>query len=440
MSPSASEVSIVTVNWNGRHHLETLLPSLLPLGCQEIIVVDNGSTDGSQQFLSRLTRVKLIQNQENRGFAHPVNQAAVQAQGRYLAIINNDMRAHPRWIDAALERIGKDTPCIASRILDWEGTRIDFNGSSLHYLGYALQQDTGKPLDQVSSPDFVLFPCGGAMLVERNFFLGLGGFDEDFFAIFEDVDFGWRVWISGFQVAMAPQSIAFHRGHGTFKAQPLPKMRYLMHRNALMTILKNYEDQNFSRILPLALILGLKRAVRLSGVQKESFYLWTNASVRLKNKDEFLERNLWDALNHIVSIEDVLSRLPSITHKRKVIARFRQRGDSEIFKLFNDPFRHIVEDPVYLKDELKLLDFLDLTSAFKAAYDGATLQQLPEVLREKIESLEQELRALQWWGIHAVMRAPRKPDGGLRSMVRSLRALGARESWRRLREKIENGI
>ena len=103
MSRSASEVSVVTVNWNGQDHLARLLPSLIQLGAKEIIVVDNGSTDGSKPFVRRnYPQVQLLENQVNQGFAQPSNLGAQQAQGRYVAFINNDMRAHSNWIEAAL--------------------------------------------------------------------------------------------------------------------------------------------------------------------------------------------------------------------------------------------------------------------------------------------------------------------------------------------------
>jgi len=179
MSRSVSDVSVVTVNWNGKEHLETLLPSLSALGAAEIIVVDNGSIDGSQDFVrTRYPAVRIIQNDVNRGFAQPNNLAAEVARGRFLALVNNDMRVDANWLGAALARLGNSIASVGSRILDWQGEEIDFNGSSLQYLGYALQQDAGKKKEEAASPDRILFPCGGAMVVDREIFRRVGGFDE----------------------------------------------------------------------------------------------------------------------------------------------------------------------------------------------------------------------------------------------------------------------
>ena len=76
------------------------------------------------------------------------------------------------------------------------------------------------------------------MLIKRELFLDVGGFDQDFFAIFEDVDLGWRLWLLGYQVKSCPGSIVYHRGHGTFQEHSSARMRYLMHRNALLTVIK----------------------------------------------------------------------------------------------------------------------------------------------------------------------------------------------------------
>lgn len=434
MSPSASDVSIVTVNWNGKHHLRELLPSLLQLACREIIVVDNGSSDGSQEFVRRcFPRVRVLQNPTNRGFAHPSNRGAESAEGGWVAFINNDMRAHPGWIEKALARLQEGVPCVASRILDWEGLRIDYNGSSLQYLGYALQKDIGSLVGSVSHDDRVLFPCGGAMLVDRRVFLETGGFDEDYFALFEDVDLGWRLWICGHEVAFAPESLVYHRGHGTLDAQANEKVRYLMHRNALLTVLKNYEEENFRRILPLAIIMALKRAVFFSGVDKDSFYLWTRTREGLKAGDPHVQDRLVDAFNHLVCLEDVLEALPRIMEQRRSIQARRKRSDHELVRLFGDPLRAIVEDPAYLESEIRLLEFFNLDALFDTEPCRERLErELPSRLEQRIHNLKKELKALQWNGAAALAHPPACPTPPARRFIDSWRREGLRAVWRRL--------
>jgi len=439
MSRSVSDVSVITVNWNGRAHLESLLPSLTPLGAREIIVVDNGSTDGSQAFLRRqYPQVVLLENPANRGFSEPNNMAAARAQGRYIALINNDMRAHPAWLSAALPKFENGVVCVGSRILDWNGEHIDFNGSSLQYLGYALQRDAGRVADEnLPAPDRILFACGGALIMEREVFLALGGFDPDFFAIFEDVDLGWRTWLAGHEIAFAPDSTVRHRGHATFSGHPNPKMRYLMHRNALLTVLKNYEEETFRKMLPLVVALTLKRAVVFSGVAKENFYLWEQTASRLEAGDSAAWSALLDALNQVVALDDVLEQLPEVMCKRERIQSTRRRSDSEILALFVDPMRTIVEQEAYLVAESRYLDLVGLAPLFgpgKSAEDGPGSD-----LAGRVSSVKRELSALQWIEGSALLHPP-LPESRWGRRLRRIRSKGLSNLWQEFLKRVDRGI
>lgn len=440
MSPSPGDVTVVTVNWNGKSHLSTLLPPLLALEPGEVIVVDNGSTDGSQEFLRRrYPQVRLLENGVNRGFAQPCNVGAETAQGSCVAFINNDMRPEPDWLAAALEKLDARTPCVASRILDWEGSRIDYNGSSLHYLGYGLQEDLGLAVEKAVRREEVLFPCGGAMLVDRRIFLELGGFDPDYFALFEDVDLGWRLWLAGYRVVLAPDSVVRHRGHATLETQAPEKTRYLIHRNALLTIFKNYGEENFRKILPLALVLSVKRAVHFSGVRKESFYFWSETRHKLEAGDATARSRLLDSLNHLVAMDDVLQSLPRLLEKRRRVQALRRRSDREIMELFGDPLRRIVDDPGYVKEELEFLQSLDLGSLLDLGPSAASLDSLPEALREKILTLEKEFRDLRWVGSHTALHPP-DPPGLAARFFRAVRREGLRAACLRALDYVNRAV
>ncbi|HSR53398.1 MAG TPA: glycosyltransferase family 2 protein [Acidobacteriota bacterium] len=439
-SPHPSQVSVVTVNWNGLRHLEELMPSLEECGCGEVIVVDNGSEDGSKQFLRRrYPRVKLVENRINRGFAQPCNQGAEAASLPYVAFINNDMRVDSQWLQQSLAKLGPDTPCAACRILDWEGERIDFNGSSLQYLGFALQEDIGRLADEVSAQDEVLFPCGGAMLVRRSVFLELEGFDPDYFAIFEDVDFGWRLWVSGYRVAFAPRSLVYHRGHGTFTRHANQRMRYLMHRNALLTVLKNYQEEVFQRVLPLAVRLAIRRAVLLTGVEKESFYLWAQSRHELRSGDRAAQERWIDALNHLVALDDVLESLPKWMEKRRRVQQRRRREDAEIVKLFGDPLRRIVEDPRYEVEERSWLRLLSLDRFLPLDESPDPRPREADRLSHQIADLRAQIDDLQRLGAQALKTppAPRRP--GLRAALASLRREGLRVTLERVARRLRRG-
>ena len=440
MSPSPGDVSVVTVNWNGKSHLSTLLPPLLALEPGEVIVVDNGSSDGSQEFLkTRYPRSPAPGEQGQPRLRSTLQPGRQRGPGPMPRIHQQRHAPEPAWLTAALEKLDRRTPCVASRILDWEGRRIDYNGSSLHYLGYGLQEDLGLPVEEAPRRDRVLFPCGGAMLVDRKVFLELGGFDPDFFALFEDVDLGWRLWLAGHRVVLAPGSVVRHRGHATLETQAPEKTRYLIHRNALLTIFKNYEEENFRKIVPLAFLLSVKRAVHFSGVRKESFYLWSETRHKLEEGDETARSQLLDSLNHLVAVDDVLQSLPRLLEKRRRVQALRRRSDREIMELFGDPLRRIVEDPAYVKEELELLESLELDSLLDLAPSAASLKSLPGSLGEKIRNLEKELNALRWLGSHAALHPP-DPPGLATRFLRTARREGLKVACLRAFDYVNRAV
>ena len=154
----------------------------------------------------------------------------------------------------------------------------------------------------------------------------------------------------------------------------------------------------------------MKRAVHFSGVRKESFYLWSETRHKLDEGDETARSQLLDSLNHLVAVDDVLQALPGLVEKRRRVQALRRRSDREILELFGDPLRRIVEDPEYVKEELELLEALDLdSSAGSRPPAPASLESLPGSLREKIRSLEEELNALRWLGSQATLHPPDPP-------------------------------
>src|SRR5438067_13861978 len=97
-------------------------------------------------------------------------------------------------------------------MIDWAGKKIDFQAGSLNVHGFGFQRSYGLPVDQQNLQHRqLLFACGGSMLVQRDVFLAVGGFDPDYFAFFEDVDLGWRLWLLGYRVTRAPTAITYHR-------------------------------------------------------------------------------------------------------------------------------------------------------------------------------------------------------------------------------------
>jgi len=365
-------VSVVIATVDGRHHLETILCALAeqtyPREHVELIVVDNGSTDGTAQFLrAHHPAVRVIPNTNNIGFAAACNQGAAQAQGRYLALLNNDMRPAPDWLERMVGALGASPPsvvCIASRIESWDGTRVDFAGGGISFNGMGYQDGHGAAVGSdgdPAPPERLLFPCGGAMLVDRGVFVDVGGFDERYFAFYEDVDFGWRLWVLGYEVGYCPTAVVYHRGGATGGRLPLHRKLVLLERNALYNVLKNYDDETLSTVWPAALMLAVRRVDVRAGMPRAAFGLSparrdglrgavTTAldrvrSVRLRSRPS--APMPLDAYAGVLAIEDVVEHLPGLLETRRWIQERRQRSDREIFRLFPPRFVAESDHPVY---------------------------------------------------------------------------------------------
>jgi GT2 family glycosyltransferase len=216
------EISVIVVNWNRRELLRACLHSLAAqVGAEcEIIVVDNGSSDGSLEMLEREFReipVKVIRNRENLGFCAANNQGIREARGEYVALLNNDAEAAPGWL-AALRRVFDSAPdagMAASKILVWEDPgRIDKAGHLIYPDGQNRGRGSGEPdRGQYDQPGEALWPDGCAAMYKREMLEQIGGFDEDFFAYADDAELGLRARIAGWRCLYAPDAVVrHHRG------------------------------------------------------------------------------------------------------------------------------------------------------------------------------------------------------------------------------------
>ena len=267
-------VDVLVVSWNGRHHLEHLLPALK--GQQDpgvpvrIRVFDNGSTDGTAAWLrSTHPSVEVVENPVNIGFSAANNRLAERSNADALALVNNDTRPRPDWLAelvAALREAPPDVAAVSGCIVDWEGSRLDFGRGVMTFDGHAFQLDYHRALDEVTPPTSgseLLFPCGGNMIVRRERFLSAGGFDEDFFAYLEDVDLGWRLWSGGERVLSAPEAVVHHRSMATSDLLGNAFRGMLFERNAYMTAFKNYDADLWPRFMPAVQMTLLARTQHL---------------------------------------------------------------------------------------------------------------------------------------------------------------------------------
>ena len=350
-------VTIVIVNLDGREYLGECLGSLekltYPRDKTQVILVDNGSSDGSCEWVRKnYSWVEVMQNGQNLGFTRAINQGAKKSKGEYLAFLNNDTRVDPNWLQELVEpaRTNPEVVCVGSKILNWDGKTIDFVQAALSFYGHGFKIDAGSAdIKKKGRVAPILFASGGAMLVDKKIYLESGGFDEDYFAFFEDVDFGWRLWVLGHKVVLAPNSLVYHRHHGTARKYGYEKERLLLERNALYTIIKNYAQESLDRILPAALLLTAKRGMVEADIDRET-YSYNSES---KNDNEVVSKL---AMSHFLALEDFTREIPALLKKRAAIQNNRKRSDAAIFALFKEPFRSNVFHPSYVEAQEQLTD------------------------------------------------------------------------------------
>ena len=351
-SSTAASVSIVVVNYDGKDYLERCLGSLRELAYDheqlEVILIDNASTDGSVAYVQeRFPEVRIVRNDDNVGFSPAVNQGAKLASGEYLALLNNDAEADPLWIAEAVKVLRTDDTfgCAASKILRDDRRTIDYAGGHMAFFGHGYaraleQQDLrGHP----SEP--TLFPSGGAMVVPTALFLDVGGFDDGYFAFFEDVDFGWRLWVLGYEVRYVPTSRVYHRHHGTIERFGYARERYLLERNALATVFKNYGEDLLARTLPPTLLLTLMRAFV---DQEEALPDYRITSGAAPMDDESIAITAL-AGAHLAAVRDFGFDLERLAIKRHLVQSRRRREDYEILPLFEKTFLSNVNGPEYVE-------------------------------------------------------------------------------------------
>ena len=240
-------ISVIIVNWNGKHLLGECLSSLFEQTATEIeiIVVDNGSQDGSADYVQELfPQVRLVQLQKNLGFAGGNNAGLRIACGKYVALLNNDTKVDPLWL-ANLLREAEASPhsvgMWASKILSYDNPdTIDNVGLLLYPDGLGrgkgrLEKDNG----QFDTPGEALFPSGCAGLYRKNMLDEIGFFDEEFFAYADDVDIGLRARIAGWRCTYVPSAKVYHKYSSSSSAYS-PFKAFLVERNRIWILLKYF--------------------------------------------------------------------------------------------------------------------------------------------------------------------------------------------------------
>ncbi len=336
-----------------------------------VTVVDNGSTDGSAVAIaSRYPEVRLFALEENRGFTGGISAALRASTARNVIFLNNDAVPERGWLSAftrAMDDAPDDVISVAGKIVDLEGKLVDFIGGVMTFDGHAFQSGFRFPLGSTSEPaagSELLFACGGNMISRRAPLAGLGGFDDDYFAYLEDVDFGWRSWLAGLRVLYEPRAVVRHVSSATSDRIGAFERGVLFERNALQTALKNYEESVLRETAGAVFYTYLHRLhhyattrnERIGELRRTPF----EGAMRGERKAGIMTRirrrlfgppalaKIDDPLTAMQfrAFEWILQNQERILIKRKAVQSKRRRSDEEIFSRF--PL-HVV--PTYPGDD-----------------------------------------------------------------------------------------
>jgi GT2 family glycosyltransferase len=245
---------IVVLNWNGRSWLGPCLQALRTQRFQdfEVVVVDNGSTDGSVDYVrAAFPECQVLALGGNVGFAAGNNAGARGATRPFLVFLNNDTEADPGWLEALVAAAERDPAAglVASRIVFMDPADvIDSAGDGYLRCGGAFKRGHGQPAGTAFRPQ-TFGACGAAVLVRREVFEALGGFDEDLFMVYEDVDLSYRARLLGWGCVYAPSALVRHAGSGSLGRVSASAVFYGQ-RNLEWVWIKNTPGRLLLRSLP----------------------------------------------------------------------------------------------------------------------------------------------------------------------------------------------
>ena len=324
---SQPKVSVVIVNWNGNRLLEECLDSLAEQFFRnfEIIVVDNGSQDGSADMVrERYRDVKLICLKENRGYAGGNNEGLRLASGQYIVLLNNDTRVDAAWLQhlvSAAER-EQTTGMWASKILTYDRPDIIDNVGHLIYpdgLGRGkgrLDRDQG----QYDLPGEALWPSGCAGMYRKVMLDEIGWLDEEFFAYADDVDLGLRGRLAGWKCMYVPEARVYHKYSSSSSAYS-PLKAFLVERNRIWVMLKYF---------PVELIL-------LSPwfTAKRFAFQFYGALAGKGATGEFTRHYSFAAALGILikAWFFAIAGIPRVCGQRRAFSRYKRIGRSEFYRL-----------------------------------------------------------------------------------------------------------
>ncbi len=316
-------VSIITVNYNGRHYLAPFFESLRKLDYSplEIILVDNASTDDSVQFTrGNYPEVRIVENEKNYMFARGNNEGIKIAQGEIICLINNDVEVDPAFLKPIVEAFSND-----SRMAVCQPKVLDLNrkecfeyagaaGGFIDRFGYpfmrgrvffTLEEDQGQYNDEID----VFWASGACFCVRKSALKEVGLLDEDFILHMEEIDLCWRMRLAGWKIRCIPKARIWHKGGGTLSAEN-PRKLFWNYRNNIFLLVKNLSLFNLIKVLFYRAFLDLAALAGelLKGKGRSAYAI--------------VQAYFW-----------ILTHPLLMRKKRQNVQQLRKLGDDDVFKL-----------------------------------------------------------------------------------------------------------
>ena len=252
-------ISVIIVNWNGKHHLEECLSSLAKQTIKnfEIIFIDNGSTDQSSAFVNRnFPGVKIVALKKNEGFCRANNIGLKHASGEFVALLNNDTRVEANWLEELAKAMVCDPTiaiCASCMVSYHKPDFVDTAGDGYDICGVGFKMGNRRPVSEYRQQRKIFGACAGAALYRRSIIDRIGFFDEDFFAVGEDIDLSFRARLSGFRCVYVPSAVVYHKVGETIGSKS-DLLLYYSRRNIEYTYFKNMPLPLLLFSLPLHLV------------------------------------------------------------------------------------------------------------------------------------------------------------------------------------------
>lgn len=328
-------LSVIIVNYGAKEYADKCVRSILDSHSAdyEVIVVDNGSPDGSVEFLrdkyaDRKDVVRVIALDQNYGPAKARNVGVAASGGKYIAFLDNDTEVHPDWANTAIAGFEQDEKLgiiQCKLLLAKERDKIDYVGEYIGGNGFLVQRAPAGERDegQYDQKIEILAAKSAGMFIRRETFDRIGGFDEDYFIYVEETDLGWRSWLAGYRAVFLPASVVYHEFGTSALVLGRSKNNYntKFHgtKNYILTLFKNLDTGHLFTIWPTHILLW-KGLAWFSLIRGDfNAFRWIYGGI------------LWN-----------VRHFPDSLKKRKAVQSKRRISDGELFPIVmrKKPFRY----------------------------------------------------------------------------------------------------